>query len=749
MGVHPRSCARAPVVEVHDQRRARRTSRDLDEAALSAPRLLAAEVLVRRRERDAPARRAGEVPLAHEEGLVDVLDRVALLADRRGDRVDPHRAAAERVEDDGEDAAVHRVEPPLVHLEPRERRVHDRLREPAVALDLREVAGPLQEPDGDARRSARAPRELLGPGGLDGERELRRRAHRDLVQLRRLVVAEPLLDREAVPERRREEARARRRAHEGEPLELHLHRLRPDAGAEDDVEAEVLHRRVERLLHRRGEPVDLVDEEDVARGERGEEAGEVALLHEGGAARHVHRDAQVAGEDVRERGLAEAGRPGEEDVVERVAPRLRRRRVDLEVPDDLLLPDVLLEGRWAERLLEPLLAFVGAGRDVAQGLHAHGGGTVSRGGDAPVSAGSPAHQLQRVAEQLVDLLAFGRVAEPVHRAVRLRRLVAEPEQRVAELLERARPRRRPRRTRGAGEQRELLLQLDHEPLRGLLPDAGDLRQPRHVRLRDRLREVLRLDPREDVLRRPRPDPLHVDERSEDRLLVLRREPVQLDRVLPHVRERAEGRRLAVRRELGERHGREVDEVADAAHVEDGVVGALLGHLPGEAGDHGAARWSRREGRRRARASAARSGESDRRTARRARWQTASASASSESSAEMPRRTRAVRSICSFEARPWPVKASFTSEGWYSNTVSPARAAAASATPRAWPRTSAERGETPAKTCSIETSSGRERAITSSSPSRIRASRSARGSVPATRTPESMTRSRPPSRATTP
>ena len=39
----------------------------------------------------------------------------------------------------------------------------------------------------------------------------------------------------------------------------------PMPGAEDDVEAEVLHRRVERLLDRRREPVDLVDEEDVAR----------------------------------------------------------------------------------------------------------------------------------------------------------------------------------------------------------------------------------------------------------------------------------------------------------------------------------------------------------------------------------------------------------------------------------------------------------------------------------------------------
>ena len=63
----------------------------------------------------------------------------------------------------------------------------------------------------------------------------------------------------------------------------------PEAGAEDHVEAVVLHRRVEVLLHGGGEPVDLVDEEDVARRELGEQAGQVALLLEGRAARHVER----------------------------------------------------------------------------------------------------------------------------------------------------------------------------------------------------------------------------------------------------------------------------------------------------------------------------------------------------------------------------------------------------------------------------------------------------------------------------
>jgi hypothetical protein len=211
----------------------------------------------------------------------------------------------------------------------------------------------------------------LRAGRLDREPELARRAHRDLLQLPRLVVAEALLDREPVAERRGEEAGPGGGADEREPLELHLHRLRADARAEDDVEPEVLHRRVERLLDGRREPVDLVDEEDVARRERGEEPREVALLHEGRAARHVQRHRELAREDMGERRLAEAGRAGEEDVIERLAAPLRRLRVHAEVLDDLLLPDVLLERGGAERLLQPLLAVLGLRRDVAKRLHGH------------------------------------------------------------------------------------------------------------------------------------------------------------------------------------------------------------------------------------------------------------------------------------------------------------------------------------------------------------------------------------------
>ena len=75
---------------------------------------------------------------------------------------------------------------------------------------------------------------------------------------------------------RRDPAGPGRRADEGELLELEL--VAPGARplADDDVQAEVLHGRVEDLLDRGLEAVDLVDEQDLLRLQVGQDGREVA-----------------------------------------------------------------------------------------------------------------------------------------------------------------------------------------------------------------------------------------------------------------------------------------------------------------------------------------------------------------------------------------------------------------------------------------------------------------------------------------
>ena len=89
--------------------------------------------------------------------------------------------------------------------------------------------------------------------------------------------------------------------------------------AHRDRQLAVLHRGIEGLLQRLRQPVDLVDEEDAARLERGQVAGDVALALErrAGGGHEVHL--QLVGHDLGERRLAEAGRAGQQHVVERLA----------------------------------------------------------------------------------------------------------------------------------------------------------------------------------------------------------------------------------------------------------------------------------------------------------------------------------------------------------------------------------------------------------------------------------------------
>ena len=155
--------------------------------------------------------------------------------------------------------------------------------------------------------------------GVDLDPEDAGRALDDQRQVLGAVVLEPVGDAEAVAQRRRQQAGAGRRADQGEGRQRQGHGAGAGALAEHDRQLAVLHRRIERLLDRAAEAVDLVDEEDAAGLQRGEEGGDVGLALQRRPGGLHHRHPQLGGDDVGERGLAEPGRAGEEDVVERLA----------------------------------------------------------------------------------------------------------------------------------------------------------------------------------------------------------------------------------------------------------------------------------------------------------------------------------------------------------------------------------------------------------------------------------------------
>jgi hypothetical protein len=90
--------------------------------------------------------------------------------------------------------------------------------------------------------------------------------------------------------------------------------------------------------------VDLVDEEDVAARERGEDTGQIALAFEGRAGGDAGLGPHLVGDDVGQGGLAETGRAGEEDVIEGASALLGGGHVDGEVVGDLALAHELGEG---------------------------------------------------------------------------------------------------------------------------------------------------------------------------------------------------------------------------------------------------------------------------------------------------------------------------------------------------------------------------------------------------------------------
>jgi hypothetical protein len=121
----------------------------------------------------------------------------------------------------------------------------------AVALDLGVVAHAAQQPVGDARRAARAARDLQRAGGVDGHVQQPRRARDDARQLLGRVELQPRHDAEAVAQRVGQHAGARGGAHQREGLQVELDAARRRALADHDVDLVVLQRGVQDLLDHR------------------------------------------------------------------------------------------------------------------------------------------------------------------------------------------------------------------------------------------------------------------------------------------------------------------------------------------------------------------------------------------------------------------------------------------------------------------------------------------------------------------
>ena len=203
----------------------------------------------------------------------------------------------------------------------------------------REVAHAAQQAPGDARRAARAPCDLARAIFRNADLHHAGTALHDVEQFHFRIEVETHRNAEAVAERRRQKPGARRCADQRELGEVDLHRSRRRPLADDEVELEILHRRIEHFFHGRIEPVDFIDEQHVALFEVGKQRCKVARLGDDRARRRLEVHAQLARHDLRQRRLAKARRPREQHMVQRLATGLRGLDEDLEILLGLRLAD--------------------------------------------------------------------------------------------------------------------------------------------------------------------------------------------------------------------------------------------------------------------------------------------------------------------------------------------------------------------------------------------------------------------------
>ena len=199
--------------------------------------------------------------------------------------------------------------------------------------------------------------------------EQARGAADDLLQFGDAVEIEADRDAEAVAQRRGQQPLAGGGADQGEFGQVDADRAGGRAFADHQVERAVLHRGVEDFLDRGGQAVDLVDEQDVAVLEIGQQSGEVARLGDDRARGGAEADPHFARQDPGERGLAEAGRAEEQHMVERLAARFRRIDEHPQIVARALLPDELVEALRPKRGIGVLGLALGRGDAVGIGRH--------------------------------------------------------------------------------------------------------------------------------------------------------------------------------------------------------------------------------------------------------------------------------------------------------------------------------------------------------------------------------------------
>ena len=138
---------------------------------------------------------------------------------------------------------------------------------------------------------------------------------------------------------------------------------RADSSLTDEqIELIVFHCRIEFFFERGKQAMNLIDEKDVAFLQFCQQGRDVAGFLDSWTSGRSQLGAHFVGDDVGERGLAQAGRAGQQHVIESFAAAARGLHIHAQVLFDLTLPDVFVDACRAQREIE--LAILVAGETI-------------------------------------------------------------------------------------------------------------------------------------------------------------------------------------------------------------------------------------------------------------------------------------------------------------------------------------------------------------------------------------------------
>ncbi len=326
-------------------------------------------MLIRRPGGNAALRRTVEETKLQQIRLYDIHDGLGLLADGRRNRVQPHRAAVIFFDNGFQHATIDLVQAQRIDLQQVQRAGSDFPRYDALAAHLGKIAHTAQETQGNTRRTACPPSYLgdtvrFGFYLKHGRCPLHDGLHGCLV-----IVVQAVDHPETGPQGRGHQRQAGGRADNGKTRQLEPDRAGRRPLPDDDVQREILHRRVKHFFHGASQAVNLVDEENIAGAQVGQNRRQIAGAFDGRPGCDLDIDAHFVCQDMRQGGFSQPRRAVKQHVIERLATLAGGGNQNRQVFLDLFLPDQVAQVLRAQGVVYTVIGFglgvEGAGARIA------------------------------------------------------------------------------------------------------------------------------------------------------------------------------------------------------------------------------------------------------------------------------------------------------------------------------------------------------------------------------------------------